>query len=195
MKALPLALLLGLLVTPPATAAPLLSICYGHGCAETTALEPSEAQWDEVKALFTPFPGDGAQERKRIARAIAMLERMSGELSGLTRLDRGGNSAGSGLPGQLDCRDESINTTTYLRILKREGLIYHHRVLERRLRNRLGLFAAHWSAVLEEKPSGERYAVDSWFRDNGEEPIIIPLEQWLDFAEGIEPPPLVVEEW
>ena len=188
-------LLAGLLAAHPAGAAPLLSICYGHGCAETTALQLNDAQWEGVSALFTPYPKDATEERARIAKAIARLERLSGEISGITHLDRGGNSAGSGQRGQLDCRDESINTTTYLRILKREGLIYHHTVLERRLRNRLGLFSAHWSAVLEERASGEHYAVDSWFRDNGEEPIIIPLRQWLDFDEGIEPPALELDDW
>ena len=190
-----LILSLALLAVSPLNAAPLLSICYGHGCAETTALEPDETQWREVERLFHPFPTDAPEERRRIGRAIATLERLSGELSDITHQDRGGNAAGSGQPGQLDCRDESINTTSYLRILKREGLIYHHRVLERRLRNRLGLFSAHWTAVLEERESGQRFAVDSWFRDNGEEPIIIPLQQWIDFGEEIEPPPLETEEW
>ena len=183
------------IASPVTYAAPLLSICYGHGCTETTALQPSDEMWREVVALFTPYPENSIEERARIAEAIATLERLSGELSGITHLDRGGNRAGSGQPGQLDCRDESINTTTYLRILKRAGLIYHHHVRDRILRSRFNGIAAHWTAVLEERESGQRFAVDSWFRDNGEEPIIIPLQQWIDFGEEIEPPPLETEEW
>ncbi|GAB6042313.1 hypothetical protein [Endothiovibrio diazotrophicus] len=176
-------------------AAPLLSICYGAGCVKTAALPLDEAQWRQVAKLFEPYPESAAEERVRIARAIATLERLSGELSGVTHLDRGGNSVGAGQPGQLDCRDESINTTTYLRILKREGLLYHHNVLERRMREHVAGIGAHWTAVLEERESGARFAVDSWFRDNGEEPIIIPLQQWLDFDEEIEPPPIEIEGW
>ena len=92
--------------------------------------------------------------------------------------------AGAGQPGQLDCISESRNTTTYLRLLEAEGLLQWHTVEERQVRHPL-IFNVHWSAVIRERTSGERFAVDSWFLDNGKPPFIQPLEDWLsgrDFA-------------
>jgi hypothetical protein len=36
----------------------------------------------------------------------------------------------------------------------------------------------HTTAVIEETASGDRYAVDSWFLDNGQPPYIARLEVW-----------------
>ena len=86
--------------------------------------------------------------------------------------------AGFGRSGQLDCIDESTNTTTYLRLLDQAGLLRHHRVVERA--TRFGLFVGmpHSTAVIEELDSGNRFAVDSWFHDNGQPPHIVRLEDW-----------------
>jgi hypothetical protein len=39
--------------------------------------------------------------------------------------------------------------------------------------------------VMTEIASGDRWAVDSSFFDNGHEPVILPLKEWLS---GWEPP-------
>mgnify|MGYP006950043666 CR=1 FL=1 len=36
----------------------------------------------------------------------------------------------------------------------------------------------HTTAVVEEVASGERWAVDSWFHDNGVAPEILELPRW-----------------
>ena len=38
----------------------------------------------------------------------------------------------------------------------------------------------HTTAVIRDKRSGQLYAVDSWFLDNGKPPFILPLEKWKD---------------
>jgi hypothetical protein len=44
------------------------------------------------------------------------------------------------------------------------------------------VFATHYSAVIEEVGEGEdetgRFAVDSWFVDNGQAAVILPLTEW-----------------
>ena len=52
-----------------------------------------------------------------------------------------------------------------------------HRVLEPQARYFLGLIANHWSAVIEASDGG-RYVVDSWFVNNGEPAVILPLDEW-----------------
>ncbi|HFD81307.1 MAG TPA: hypothetical protein ENK05_13085 [Gammaproteobacteria bacterium] len=133
-------------------------------------------QWQQVRALFATV-ADAPGERKRIAAAIGLLENQVGRIAGTWR-DRGGNIAGSGLPGQLDCIAESKNTTTYLKLLARDGLLRWHRVDARRLRHPW-ILDLHWTAVIRERGSGRAYAVDSWFLDNGQPPYIQPLGDWL----------------
>ena len=79
----------------------------------------------------------------------------------------------SGDPTQQDCVDEATNTTSYLLILERNGLLKHHSVgtpfsKENLLRGVAGW--PHWTAVLKETGSGQRWAVDSWIFANGENP-------------------------
>jgi len=57
-------------------------------------------------------------------------------------------------------------------------------VLEPEVRNWALVFPAHWSAVIEEKTGGEaqRFVVDSWFVDNGQPAVILPLAEWKQGA-------------
>ena len=182
-----LPLLLGLVSS--AIHAEPIPLCFDHGCRTQMSFQPTAAEWSELTRLFAPSPAEAGEERARIAAAIALFERIAARHSGKTHLDRGGNAAGSGEPGQMDCIDESTNTHNYLNRLERAGLLRHHRVVERHKRTRW-LITAHWSAVVEERATGARYVVDSWFRDNGEEPVIYPLEQWMRGDDPVSPPPL-----
>jgi hypothetical protein len=123
------------------------------------------------------------EEREQIRSAIALLETVVGPMTG-TSSDLGGTWPGFGLPGQMDCIDESINTTTYLRMLQKYGLLRWHGVVDRA--TRWSLFSwPHTTAVIEERSSRRQWAVDSWFLDNGEPPFVLPLETWRD---GWKPP-------
>mgnify|MGYP001556054813 CR=1 FL=1 len=153
------------------------SICYNHSCATVVTDSLNDAEWREVTAPLRTPASTAAGERAAIARSMAIFETVIGGHTG-TSLDKGRNLAGFGLPGQLDCIDESTNTTTYLRLLEQGGLLRHHRVGERA--TRFGLFVGmpHSTAVIEESGSGIRYVVDSWFYDNGLPPHIVRLEDW-----------------
>ena len=35
----------------------------------------------------------------------------------------------------------------------------------------------HWTAVIQEKKTGQRYAVDSWSEPNGENPAVVEVER------------------
>jgi hypothetical protein len=41
------------------------------------------------------------------------------------------------------------------------------------------IFNTHWNAVIVDHGNGDEFAVDSWFLDNGQPPIIQPLNDWL----------------
>jgi len=162
----------------------LFNICYDHGCSSLAWVRLSAEQWQQLRLVFAKPAGAAAEERAQIGNAVALFERIVGAMTG-TAGDKGGNWKGLGLPGQMDCIDESTNTTIYLRMLQKYGLMRWHSVADRV--TRWSLFSLpHTTAVIMERGGVERWAVDSWFRDNGEPPFVLPLELWKD---GWRPPP------
>ncbi len=153
------------------------SICHGHTCSKIAFIHLSVPQWSTVKALFTPPAANAQQERKQIKLAISLLETMTGQQAG-TYKDRAENDISNGLNGQLDCIDEATNTTVYLRMLSEANLLIFHQQASRTSRG--GLFSPHNTATIIEIESNTRYAVDSWFDNNGEPPAIIPLTRWME---------------
>jgi len=113
--------------------------------------------------------------------AIGWIERYVGEKIG-TKADRPGmDFVASGDPTQQDCLDEATNTTSYLKFLANHDLIKHHTVAapfakENYLRGISGW--THWTAVLKEKETGTRWAVDSWIQGNGVNPAIVEADKW-----------------
>ncbi len=115
------------------------------------------------------------------------MEFFSGAISG-TEKDKAGNYHEKEPLYQLDCIDESTNTMQYLNALEQKGWLHWHRVggKQRRIR----FIWAHWTAVIEQLDNGEKYAVDSWYRDNGEPPYVQRLTEWQRrsrFPENLNP--------
>lgn len=159
-------------------------VCHAYGCREKTRVRFSEADVAELGAIMAKWrsKADTAEEERRgVAYAIGWMERRVGDQIG-TKDDRPGmDFAASGDPTQQDCVDEATNTTSYLTVLAHAGLIRHHKIgtpfaKENYLRGVAGW--THWTAVLEETATGKRYAVDSWIYANGENPAVVPTEEW-----------------
>lgn len=164
-----------LLMATPAVATPYFVQCYDFGCKTTREVHYNEAHWQQIRSLFASGIVDSDAEKQAIRRAIAKMEEISGEISG-TSVDKGGNYPGTDIARQMDCIDESTNTFQYLSALEQLQLLKWHRVdLKQR---RIVWFATHWTAVIRERDSNAKFAVDSWYRDNGELPYIQPLEDW-----------------
>ena len=136
-----------------------------------------------IEANFYPIATNAGQEREQIKHAVALLEIYSGTQAG-TGQDRAKNDMSKGIRGQLDCIDEASNTTVYLRLLADSDLLQFHQQASRTHRG--GLFAPHNTATIIDTQSNTRYAVDSWFYANGEQPVIIPLLQWKNGWEPAE---------
>ena len=155
-----------------------LSICHGYGCRLRTLVGIEPEGWGDIVRLFEPAPVSAATERTRLARAIAFLEIKIGAAVG-TSTDRSASSTFGGEPDQLDCIDETVNTTTYLRLLAREGLMRRHVVGIAAQRGSVSGFAYNDfitnTAVIVETATGASYAVDSYFYPNGRAPKIMPL--------------------
>lgn len=159
------------------------SFCWGGTCAAVETVSLSNEEWAKVHAVFNPLPENAAEERFRMALAVGLLENLVGPKTG-TAGDRAGTYGNSAWPGQLDCNDEATNTTSYIRMMAAEGLIRFHEIQDTAVRGFL-FFSRHSTAVIRERDSGVKYAVDSWFYDNGKPPVILPLAEWLN---GWRPP-------
>ena len=161
------------------------TVCHDYGCASRTVVSLDPEEWQEVRAVFEPAPEDAVEERKRIAKAVARLEVMAGKRAG-TLNEKGGTLNSISLAGQQDCVDEAVNTTTYMVLMEQDGLIKRHKAQSVAWRGALfGKTLPHVTPVTAEIASGDLWAVDSSFFDNGEEPVLMPLKEWLD---GWEPP-------
>jgi hypothetical protein len=156
-----------------------LEVCHGGGCAKLSQTNLTQAEWDQISHLFSPMPVDAQAERMLIAKAIAKFEAIIGKKIG-TSNDKAGTFKNSQFSGQQDCNDEAINTTTYVRLLVQAGLVKFHMVEDTRTRHFFFSGWPHTTAVIRQLDTQARYAVDSWFFDNGQPATIVPFEVWKD---------------
>lgn len=166
---------------PPQLQRDAVPVCFHHGCTSVARVAIEDEQWRQVSRHLQTDAGDPAGEREQIREAIAEMERVTGVLAG-TSGDRAGDLQGFGtIAPQMDCIDESANTTTYLTLFEQAGLLRWHSVEPRATRGYL-FFGGwpHYTAIIREHRSGHLWAVDSWFRDNGNPPDVVELETWKD---------------
>ena len=162
-------------------------ICHSGGCADISVVSISDDEWKQVSVLFNNNAQTAAEERTQIAQAIGVLESIVGNKIG-TSGDLAGTFGNSSHKGQLDCNDEAINSTTYMRLLKNSGLIQLHAIEDTRTRNFFFTGWPHSTAVIREIATGERFAVDSWFYDNGHAASIVPFTLWKAGYKPIDSP-------
>ncbi len=154
--------------------------CQNYGCRTYKMVQLNDRDWRTIAKSFTPAPRNASEERARIARTIGVFEQVIGPI---TRTD--GDIAGSFLKtgdGQLDCVDESVNTTLYLMLLEQKGLLRFYSIERPQVRWPLvsGRGWMHQTAVITDLKDGASYAVDSWYEDNGRPAYVVPLEDWMN---------------
>lgn len=154
--------------------------CHGYGCKYISPVRFTQTDWHDIEALFTPPPQTPSAERDVIKTAIGLFEQKVGAQTG-TDIDIHGTFIKVG-DKQLDCVDESTNTTIYLSLLQQKGLMRFHRVEGPSVRLPL-LHAGRWphqTAVITQIDTSEFFAVDSWFHDNGAPAEIVTLKTWKE---------------
>jgi hypothetical protein len=167
--------------------------CHGFGCAEKSRVSLDRHQWHTVAAVFSPAPRNSQDERRRIAKAIALMQRLVGAQTGTsahqwTHKDRR-IRPNFGDPTQLDCIDEAVNTWTYLTMMERSKFFRFHRVEKLAFAGLPADTDPRNAAVIQEHGGGY-FAVDPSLVDAGVPPPVIPLEKWL----GKWPPELALDD-
>jgi hypothetical protein len=151
------------------------SVCHGNGCALRSTVSLAGQPWGQVMEYFEVPANNPEEEREKISHAIALIEVIIGEKIG-SHTDVGQNVYKYYDEGQMDCVDETVNTSMYLHFLKESEALRWHKVGDPLHR---GFFWPHNTAVVEEIQSGKRYVIDSWFFNNGVKPSIVTAEEWL----------------
>jgi len=163
------------------------TVCHGHGCRLRSEVTLTAEDWAPVAAIFDGPAASAAAERQRIAEAIGVIE-ASVALQAGTGADRGGTlnafsetlGDSAAVDAQIDCVDETTNTSVYLTLLDQAGYLKWHRIDGWAGRGSLvvGTEWPHQSAVIVERQGGKAFAVDSWFEDNGHAAHVVPLAEW-----------------
>jgi hypothetical protein len=168
-----------------------VTVCHAYGCKKQTAVTFTQADIAELFMVMTTVPRDDIprEERRAIANAIGWMERRVTPTTG-TATDRPSmDFRGSGDRSQQDCVDEATNTTSYLLVLARHGLIRHHAVERPFAKDDFGKWT-HWAALIREKESGELFAIDSSASVNGENPTVQSAASFYvpDSSTDVKPP-------
>ncbi len=148
--------------------------CSSHDCLERTEISLTEAEWKRISRWVGRPAKDAEEEREKLAQAVAEYEKIAAAKAGTS-----GDRARTGMNSdrQLDCIDESLNTTSILLLLQEKGFIGYHSL--NGTEGRGDAFDwPHFAPSLQETKSGDIYVIDSWFRDNGEKADILSLEDW-----------------
>ena len=165
-------------ITPPNEDA--FPFCSEYGCQTVRYLTFDENDWTKIENSFGPPATSAQQERENIRQAIGTFEKIIGPRTS-TQNDRYGTFMKIG-DGQLDCVDESTNTTTYLKLLEQRNLLKHHTIEKPQVRIPI-IHSGRWphqAAAITDKMTGKTFIVDSWFHDNGYPAEILPLETWKE---------------
>jgi hypothetical protein len=150
-----------------------VSVCHAYGCKSQTPFSFTEADIAQINTLMIQVKREDSppEERRALAYAVAWMERRVAPTVG-TASDRPSmDMLGSGDDSQQDCVDEATNTTSYLMVLDRNGLIHHHAIERPYAKDDLSHWT-HWAAVIREQDSGKRFAMDSSSGPNGDNPTV-----------------------
>jgi hypothetical protein len=153
--------------------------CHGYGCSRRLTISVEGAWLGRARLALKGGQGSPEAERRALGDVIkAYTAYLAASFGG--KPDHPGSPAQmSGVNGQMDCLDETANTTSLLLVLQDQGLLTHHVVEHPESR---GFFFdgryPHFTAVIAEKRTGTAWAVDPWEKAPGQRPEILPLSQW-----------------
>lgn len=159
-------------------------VCSAYGCKQQTPVKFGPEQMSELAALMkkTKKADTPHEERRAVAYAVAWAETYAGKIAGTSGDRAGMEFTGSGDPTQQDCVDEATNTTSYLLMLEKAGLLKHHTVGRPFSKGNMLVGGIsqwpHWTAVLWENKTKTKWAVDSWIYENGVNPAVVKADEW-----------------
>jgi len=154
-------------------------ICSGFGCTYKDKFSFSASNGRKIKKIMSAGNKSAKAERQALAKVIGVMENMTRARLGFQRDVEKAYQKNLGVRGQMDCVDESLNTTAYLNYLSANGLLKFHK--PRRYYAERGFLLdgryPHKSAVMIEN-NGKKWSVDSWHGPGGEKAQVMELSKW-----------------
>ncbi|MCP1291856.1 hypothetical protein NK214_16830 [Chromobacterium sp. S0633] len=173
-----LSFLLALLAGVPwAAQASAINICYHYGCSRHAYVDIS-AKADAWLAARLSAANSPETERSAVSDAVTALYHIAARTLPIWQ-DKGGNFRDGPAEGRMDCVDHSSNVTAFLTYLQDHGWLQYHTVGKPAWRAPR-LLDLHYTAVLRDLLSGQDWAVDSWFKDFGQAPVVLALDIWME---------------
>ena len=154
--------------------------CHGYSCSKSIRLGFNNYEWKQISKIFKASAKDAKAERIQVGKAIMLMEDYAGQLAKTT----------NDLPKapfrrqsfqELDCVDETINTTKYLKFLADDNLLKFHTVGSPKFRGLNHGKYPHNTATIVEIETGEPYVVDSYVYGHAINPDIRGLNSWYDY--------------
>jgi hypothetical protein len=153
--------------------------CHGYGCSRRLMLSMDQSLLERAARLLKAGRSNPEAERRAIREIVKTYTAHLSQALGGPPDTPGSPPQMSGMHGQMDCIDETANTTSLLLVLEEKALLAHHQVERPQSR---GLFIdgryPHVTAVIAEKRTGLEFAVDPWRVAPGQQPDILPLDEW-----------------
>lgn len=142
-------------------------VCSAYGCTNQQVFRLSADLLKRAKSEFSSS-WTAAGERQGLAKALALIEQEVGVD------DTAGDSFwGNGNANQMNSIDEALNTTSYLMVMYRYGLVRYHDLLGPARVG--GAFSSQAVVVLRDRESKKKWAINTGVSDNGGEVSIIEL--------------------
>lgn len=154
-------------------------VCAHYQCTARYNVAMTDAEWAQVRAVFDPPAADAAAERQRIALAIGQIERIVGPKTNTVQDRPGATIITTRTNGQMDCIDESHNTSVYLLLIERDRLLKWHEVGQPIIRGHVIDRWFHNTATVTDTTTGVQWVIDSWFGANGEPADVVTADAWL----------------
>jgi len=153
--------------------------CKGYGCRLIDHVTLTQQQWAQIDSHFIPPSVSAADERNKLEKVIGEFERIVGPITN-THTDIKDTFYRLG-DDQLDCVDESVNTTTYLLLLQERKHIRFHNIHGPTARPPFvaGAKWPHQAALIEDKQNKQKFVVDSWFEDSGYNAYVVNADEWF----------------
>lgn len=152
-------------------------VCHGSGCEWIVPVKLAPADIVEMKSHFDGVTNSN-DEKKAIRKAVAYMEARVCLEAGTCHDKAGASWATSKVKGQMECVDETVNTTNYLMLFDRYNLLRYHTLMVPLHRYSFTIFP-HWAARVKQNDNGQEWIIDSYFRKNGEPPIFYKKEKWV----------------
>ena len=166
----------------------VIKVCSGYGCIISDRFSFTVEDNQHLIKSMANSTGTASGEREAIAQTIGLMERKARAKLRYRPDVRKAYIKNSSKRGQMDCVDESLNTTAYLKHLHALGLLKFHKPNRRYAERGFILDGRypHKSAVITDQ-TGKRWTVDSWYGDDGQSAQVMEHAKWRKVRDSFNP--------